>query len=98
MKKAMLLIVALIGLVTLGAAADTYAAWDLNQDGVCDGQDLILMRGHIATYDTYVDADDNVVPASPNWNPAFDLNHDGVVDGQDYMIVKRHIGQLSRIP
>ena len=42
MKK-MFLIVALLGLVTLGAFAATYPVWDINKDGKCDMTDIGLV-------------------------------------------------------
>jgi hypothetical protein len=115
MKKAML-IVALIGLVTLGfavavkaddpAPVPIYASWDVNQDGVCNMIDLMLVKLHMATTDgytyTYVNGETGevvtvVVPPSENWNPAMDVTQDGVVNMLDYQIVKKHVGQLSPI-
>jgi hypothetical protein len=83
-----------------------YASWDINQDGVCNMIDLMLVKLQMATYNTftytYFDGATGkvvvvTVPASPDWNPAMDVNKDGVVNMIDYQIVKKHVGQLSPI-
>jgi hypothetical protein len=51
MKKLML-IVALVGLVTLSAAAATYPPWDVNQDSCVDIYDCILIASHFGTNST----------------------------------------------
>jgi hypothetical protein len=84
-----------------------YPSWDINQDGVCNMIDLMLVKIHMATHNdgytfTYIDEETGevvvvTVPPSPDWNPACDVIQDGVVNMLDYQIVKKHVGQLSPI-
>jgi PKD repeat protein len=60
----------------------TIKAYDINNDGVIDGGDLIIVaRAYGST------------PGYPGWNPVADINHDGVVDGSDLILVARHYGE-----
>lgn len=85
MKKLML-IVALLGIVTLGvvavnAATPVYPPVDVNQDGVVNIGDIVITIGAFGT-----------TPASPNWNPAADVNGDGVVNITDIVLVINAFG------
>ena len=90
MKKVML-IVALLGLFTLGAFADyvpptppvtIYPAYDINQDGVVNLFDVVLLCG------VYGMKWDN-----PNWNPAYDINNDGIINLFDVVTILGHYGE-----
>ena len=72
MKKVML-IVALLGILTLGVVAgNLYPPVDINQDGVVDLRDFYQVALHFGTN-----------AGDANWEPACDVNGDGTVDLRD---------------
>ena len=85
-----MLIVALIGLVTLGVVADDtypdkplYPAYDINQNGVVEILDVVIAS---AAYGS--------TSASPKWNPAADVVKDGVINIFDITTVASHFAQV----
>ena len=84
MKKT-LLIVALMGIVTLSAVAATYPAWDINQDGVVNIFDIVVIAGAFGTS-----------PGDANWNPACDVRKDGVIDIYDLVAEVPHFGETYK--
>jgi len=57
---------------------------DINQDGIVDIYDLILIASAYGSR-----------PGSPGWNPYADLNQDGVIDIYDLIIIASHYGQTN---
>ncbi len=60
---------------------DTTPAWDVNQDGKVDIQDLIKVAQYI---------DETELS-----NPQADVNGDGTIDVQDLLIVSQHLGESA---
>jgi len=95
MKKVML-IVALLGLVTLGfvvaVKADDappvpiYPAYDVNQDGVVEMMDFFIMANAFGSY-----------PGHARWNPAADVVADGKIEMMDFLVVAQHFSEKSPI-
>ena len=54
-------------------------AWDVNEDGVTDAGDLLLVTAALGQ--------------KPPENPRTDVNGDGVVDGKDAALVAEHLGE-----
>ena len=54
-------------------------AWDVNEDGVTDAGDLLLVTAALGQ--------------KPPENPRTDVNGDGVVDGKDVALVAEHLGE-----
>ncbi len=54
-------------------------AWDVNEDGVTDAGDLLLVTVALGQ--------------QPPENPRTDVNGDGVVDGKDVALVAEHLGE-----
>jgi hypothetical protein len=75
--------------VTVDPRLATYTALlrvlpgDVNDDGVVNSQDLVLVRNAFL----------NIGPVSPIPSVFFDLNGDGVVDVLDYNIVRKFMGK-----
>ncbi|RKU31575.1 hypothetical protein C6499_04205 [Candidatus Poribacteria bacterium] len=65
--------------VGVGGVSETFAAWDVNADGITDGTDVVLVTESLGQ--------------SPPENPRTDVNGDGVVDGADLAIVAAHLGE-----
>ncbi|RKU21004.1 hypothetical protein C6499_22560 [Candidatus Poribacteria bacterium] len=57
----------------------TIPTWDVNEDGITDVSDVILVVAALGQ--------------SPPENPRADVNGDGVVDGKDLAIVAAHLGE-----
>ena len=57
---------------------------DINQDGIVDIYDLILIASAYGSR-----------PGSPEWNPYADLNQDGIIDIYDLIIIASHYGQVA---
>ena len=57
----------------------TIPAWDVNEDGITNVSDVILVVAALGQ--------------SPPENPRTDINGDGVVDGKDLAIVAAHLGE-----
>lgn len=55
---------------------------DLNNDGIVNMLDLILVSRAFATF-----------PSDPNYNPSADINHDGKINILDMILVATHLGQ-----
>ena len=55
--------------------------WDVNNDGIVDIQDLLLVSGNFDT--------------TASENPKLDVNKDGIVDIIDLLLVAAHIGESS---
>ncbi len=54
-------------------------AWDVNEDGIVDAKDIILVAEALGQ-------------EQPE-NPRLDVNGDGVVDGKDIVLVAEHLGE-----
>ncbi|MCY4569393.1 MAG: leucine-rich repeat domain-containing protein [Candidatus Poribacteria bacterium] len=54
-------------------------AWDVNEDGVTDAGDLLLVTAALGQ--------------KPPKNPRLDVNGDGIVDGKDLALVAEHLGE-----
>jgi len=104
MKK-MFLIVALLGLVTLGAFAATYPVWDINKDGKCDMVDIRLVASffnHSAATDPLWTVPTKVWNADLQAYTVAACNCDvngpkgvpyGKIDMMDIALVARHFGE-----
>ena len=57
----------------------TIPAWDVNEDGVTDAQDLLLVTLALGQ--------------KPPKNPRTDVNGDGIVDAKDAVLVTEHLGE-----
>ena len=66
-------------IIHVGGEAISIPAWDVNEDGVTDAQDLLLVTLALGE-------------KSPK-NPRTDVNKDGVVDAKDAQIVSEHLGE-----
>ena len=60
----------------------TLKDYDLNGDGVIDGEDIFIVARAFGS-----------APGHPDWDPRADVNKDGVVDGDDLFPVARHFGE-----
>jgi hypothetical protein len=58
------------------------AAWDVNQDGVVNIQDLTIVLSGFGS-----------ITGSPNYNPTADVNTDGQIDVTDMVTVLEHFGE-----
>ena len=65
--------------IQVGGGAVSIPAWDVNEDGVTDAQDLLLVTLALGQ--------------KPPKNPRTDVNDDGVVDAKDATIVTEHLGE-----
>lgn len=65
--------------IQVGGGAVSRPAWDVNQDGITDAQDLLLVTLALGE--------------QPPKNPRTDINGDGVVDAKDAAIVTEHLGE-----
>ena len=54
-------------------------AWDVNEDGIVDATDVLLVTAALGQ--------------KPPENPRLDVNGDGVVDGKDIALVAEHLGE-----
>ena len=59
-----------------------YPVWDINLDGVVDGEDLIEFSNHFGFY--YPDE---------NYLDAMDFTMDGLIDGEDLIEFSNHFGE-----
>ena len=66
-------------LIGVRGVEETFAAWDVNEDGITDSTDVLLVTAALGQ--------------SPPENPRTDVNADGVVDGKDLAIVAEHLGE-----
>lgn len=65
--------------IQVGGGAVSIPAWDVNEDGVTDAQDLLLVTLALGQ--------------KPPKNPRTDVNKDGGVDAKDAQIVTEHLGE-----
>ena len=65
--------------IQVGGGAISRPAWDVNEDGVTDAGDLLLVTVALGQ--------------KPPKNPRTDVNGDGVVDGKDAALVAEHLGE-----
>ena len=65
--------------IQVGGGVVSIPAWDVNEDGVTDAQDLLLVTLALGQ--------------KPPKNPRTDINGDGVVDRKDAAIVTEHLGE-----
>ena len=65
--------------IQVGGGAVSRPAWDVNEDGVTDLGDLLLVT--------------TALGQKPPKNPRTDVNGDGVVDGKDAALVAEHLGE-----
>ncbi len=65
--------------IQVGGEAVSRPAWDVNEDGVTDAQDLLLVTLALGQ--------------KPPKNPRTDVNGDGVVDRKDAALVTEHLGE-----
>jgi len=59
-----------------------YEPYDLNKDGVINGEDLIIFARYLGTR-----------KGDSNFNPACDFNKDGVIDMKDLNLFSSHFGE-----
>ncbi len=59
-----------------------YEPYDLNKDGVINGEDLIIFARYLGTK-----------KGDSNFNPSCDFNKDGVIDMKDLSIFSSHFGE-----
>ena len=59
--------------------SSSYPAWDVNEDGIVDAKDVILVAEALGQ-------------EQPE-NPHLDVNGDGVVDGKDLVLIAEHLGE-----
>jgi hypothetical protein len=67
--------------------------WDLNGDGVVNGEDLIIVAKAFGSYGSNFLYQGS--PASPRWNAICDFNGDGQVNGLDLLLLAKHFGQTA---
>jgi Leucine-rich repeat (LRR) protein len=65
--------------IQVGGGAISRPAWDVNEDGVTDAQDLLLVTLALGE--------------KPPKNPRTDVNGDGGVDAKDAALVTEHLGE-----
>ena len=65
--------------IQVGGGAVSRPTWDVNEDGVTDLGDLLLVT--------------TALGQKPPKNPRTDVNGDGVVDGKDAALVAEHLGE-----
>ena len=65
--------------IHVGDGGVSVPAWDINEDGVTDAQDLLLVTLALGE--------------EPPKNPRTDVNKDGVVDAKDARLVTEHLGE-----